>query len=510
MIVDDQNQVLAFLSRPETHGLPDAVEVIETHISMVFLAGSRVYKLKRAVRLPYVDFSTPELRLRACEEEVNRNRKTAPGLYVGVRQITRGEDGRLSFEGTGEIVDAVVEMVRFDQECLLDRMAVAGRLTPQLMEDTAGMIADFHASAPVLSSSGGAGNIANVLSINEAGFATSHLFSPEELNGFHAAFRDTLRRYEALLDQRSARGRVRQCHGDLHLRNICMLEGKPRLFDCIEFNDAIATIDILYDFSFLLMDLWHSGLHAIANLVMNRYLDKSGEEDGFVLLPFFMALRAAVRAHVTATQVEEGSQHAAALGVSARSYFDLARVLLKARSPDLLAIGGFSGSGKTTIAEAAAPHIGGPPGARIIESDRVRKGIFGVDARTRLTAAAYQPAISAEVYRQMFARAQAVLRDGGSVVLAAVFDRPRSRQEIEVIAGEVPAHFTGIWLDADRGVLSDRIESRARGPSDATIEVLETQIQRGAGQIGWVRIDANGTIAATANAVITAVGQLPV
>jgi uncharacterized protein len=510
MIVENQGSVFAFLSRPESYGLSDAVEIMETHISMIFLAGPRVFKLKRAVRLPYVDFSTPALRLKACAEEVARNGKAAPGLYLGVRRITRGADGTLVFDGQGEVIDAVVEMVRFDQQCLLDRMALAGGLTPQLMEDTARMIADFHASAPVARGAGGAANIANVLSINEAGFAESHLFQPEELSEFHAVFRSALRRHAALLDQRAKNGKVRLCHGDLHLRNICLFEGRPRLFDCIEFNDAIATIDVLYDLSFLLMDLWHRSLPVSANLVMNNYLDQSEEEDGFALLPFFMALRAAVRAHVTATQIEESSGKSAELGASARSYFNLARTLLTPCGPRLVALGGFSGSGKTTIAEAAAAYIGAPPGARIIESDRVRKAMFGVPADTRLSASAYQPEVSVQVYRQMLERSRRILCAGGSVVAAAVFDRPDSRREIENRTLAVPADFAGIWLDADRGLLTRRIGSRKNGPSDATIEVLEKQLQRGAGEIGWSKVNARGSVAATADAVLAAGGQPPV
>jgi uncharacterized protein len=507
MIVEDQRSVMAFLSRPETYSLKGAVEVLETHISMIFLAGSRAFKLKRAVHLPYADFSTPALRLRTCAEEVARNNKTAPGLYLGVRRITRAADGTLAFGGRDELIDAVVEMVRFDQQCLLDRMALAGGLTPQLMEDTARMIADFHASAPIMPSASGSGNIEHVLAINEAGFATSHLFQSDELKTFHAAFRNALSRHAALLDQRAKHGKVRLCHGDLHLRNICMLDGKPRLFDCIEFNDAIATIDVLYDLSFLLMDLWHYGLPVYANLVMNRYLDQCEEEDGFCLLSFFMAVRAAVRAHVTATQIEEGSKQAAGLGVSALSYFKLARSLLATRARSLVAIGGFSGSGKTTIAEAAAAYVGGPPGARIIESDRVRKTMFGVAADDRLPESAYRPEVSAQVYQRMLDRSQKILRSGGNLTVTAVFDRQKSRLQIENMTSGVLAHFTGIWLEADQSTLSQRICKRRGGPSDATIEVLELQLQRGAGEIGWKKVDARGDIAATVAAVLAAANQ---
>ncbi|TIV74097.1 MAG: aminoglycoside phosphotransferase, partial [Mesorhizobium sp.] len=220
-------------------------------------------------------------------------------------------------------------------------------------------------------------------------------------------------RHAGLLDRREAAGRVRRCHGDLHLRNICVFDGEPRLFDCIEFNDQIATVDVLYDLAFLLMDLWHRGFPQFANLVMNRYLDDADDEDGFVLLPFLMAVRAAVRAHVTATQVEESSQDSTKLIAEARSYFHLAQTLLAETPPRLVAIGGLSGSGKTTVAEALAAQIGAPPGARIVESDRIRKAMHGVAAETRLPAKAYRPGVSERVYRQIAWLAELILAEGG-------------------------------------------------------------------------------------------------
>ena len=307
MIVEDQQSVAAMLMDPAAYGESGPVEAIETHISRIFLVGQRAYKIKRAVRLPYVDFSTPALRLAACEKEVELNSRTAPGLYLGVRRITREAGGELAFDGSGELVDAAIEMVRFDQSKLLDRMAVGGELTPALMTAVARMIVRYHRGAPEIHRGSGSSNLAGVLAINEAGFATSHVFDEAEIKAFTGIFRTALARHCELLDRREAAGKIRRCHGDLHLRNICLFDGEPRLFDCIEFNDQIASIDVLYDLAFLLMDLWHRGFPELANLVMNRYLDEADDEDGFILLPFFMAVRAAVRAHVTATQIEEGS-----------------------------------------------------------------------------------------------------------------------------------------------------------------------------------------------------------
>ncbi|MEP9370706.1 AAA family ATPase [Mesorhizobium sp. KR1-2] len=502
MIVDDQSQVIAFLKEPRSYGIDSPVEVMETHISLIFLAGDRAFKMKRAVKLPYVDFSTPELRLAACEKEVALNSATAPGLYLGVRRIGRNQAGELAFTGDGETLDAVVEMVRFDQECLFDRMAMAGALTPQLMTEVARTVARFHEQAPI-AHVGGPANMQAVLDINEAGFATSHVFRPEEVSAFVASFQNALARCSPLLDDRVAKGRIRRCHGDLHLRNICLFGGEPRLFDCIEFNDQIATVDVLYDLAFLLMDLWHRGLPHFANLVMNRYLDETDNDDGFPLLPFFMAVRAAVRAHVTATQVEESDAASEELVARARSYFELALSLLVDSPPHLVAIGGLSGSGKSTVAEVLAPWVGPPPGARILESDRIRKAMFGVSPETRLDVAAYQPDVSAKVYWTLCDRARAILAAGGSVVADAVFDRPDNRLLIETAARQGAATFTGVWLEADTGTLLQRVRERVRGPSDATVEVLQGQLGRSVGELGWQRVAAVGPPSSTADKILS-------
>lgn len=490
MIVSDQKDAISLLSDAAELRVAAPVETIETHISKIFLAGDCASKMKRAVKLPYVDFSTPELRLAACRKEVEFNAPTAPGLYLGVRQITREANGRPVFDGNGELIDAVVEMKRFEQSVLLDRIAEAGTVTSDLMTRTARMIARFHSQAPIMHSGGGAANLSGVLDINKAGFATSSLFGQDEVEALNTAFRVALSRHTDTLNERELVGKVRRCQGDLHLRNICLLDGQPCLFDCIEFNDQIATVDVLYDLAFLLMDLWHRGLPELANLVTNRYFDDTDNEDGFLLVPFLMAIRAAVRAHVIATQIEEGGDPTGTLRGEARAYFTLAADLLKEHPSRLIAIGGLSGSGKTTAAEALAAHVGAPPGARIVESDRIRKALHGVPAETRLPDKAYRPEVSERVYREMAWRAGLILAEGGTVVADAVFDRPSDRTCIEQAAIERRAPFLGVWLDVSPEVMWHRIERRRGGPSDATVDILSRQLQRDAGNITWRRLDA--------------------
>ena len=488
---DDQTKTIAFLTDPATLAATGTVAVIETHLSRVFLGGNRAFKMKRAVKLPYADFSTPALRLAVCRKEVALNRPAAPELYLGVRRITRARDGALEFDGQGQLVDAVVEMKRFDQSFLLDEMARARRLTPALMTSVARTIADFHDSAPVRHGGGGAANLAAILAINKVAFLAGRVFDATEIDALDSALRAALIRHAALLDSRESAGKVRRCHGDLHLRNICLLDGKPRLFDCIEFSDSIATIDVLYDLAFLLMDLWHRASPDLANLVMNRYLDETGDECGLVLLPFFMSVRAAIRAHVTAMQAEDDGPSSDDRTLEARSYFHLATNLPGDRSPRLIAIGGLSGSGKTTVAEALAADVGAPPGARIIESDHLRKALYGVRADIRLATEAYRPEVSETVYREMEKKADLIIGSGASAVVDAVFDRSDYRERMEYVAASRGVPFHGVWLDAPAGLLRRRVEGRVGGPSDATIAVLNRQLQKETGSITWHRLDAS-------------------
>lgn len=489
MIVQDQTEIIEFLARPDTHG-GATVEREETHISEVFLAGDRAFKLKRAVKLPYVDFSSPQLRFEMCEREVELNRRTAPELYRGVRRINRSAGGNLSFDGPGELVDAVVEMDRFEPESLFDWLAKNGRLTPGLMRRTADAIAAFHMRIPSIRAVGGAEAMSRVLDINEKAFATSHVFSGDETRSFNKAFREGFRKNVERLDRRGKEGRIVLGHGDLHLRNICLFAGHPVLFDCIEFNDDIATVDVLYDLAFLVMDLWHRGFPAYANLVANRYFDHSDDEDGFCLLPYFMAVRAAVRAHVTATQLEEAGQRDEKLLERARSYFELAWNLLASGQPRLVGVGGLSGSGKSRAAEALAPTLGVPPGARILESDRIRKRLFGVSPETRLPASAYTDGASRQVYGAIADKADLLLRDGNSVIADAVYSDPVRRRALGKIAHARDVPFSGFWLDAPPEVLIGRVRGRSGDVSDADVAVLERQLGTCAPVNDWQKVDA--------------------
>lgn len=479
---------------------PDA-QVIDTHISRVVVGRERAYKVKKRVAFSYLDFSTREKRATAAANEVAVNRRTAPGIYLGLRRVTRTNDGALELDGAGETVETIVEMRSFDQADLFDQMAQRGALTAQLMTRLTERLVVFHRDAAPCFDFGGADGMAQILALDEGALAGSGLATPQRIAAFETALRERLAALAALLDARRATGKVRRCHGDLTLRNICLFEGEPTPFDAIEFDERLATIDVLYDLAFLLMDLTHRGLATHANLVFNRYLDTADEIDGLPALPFFMAVRASIRAHVTATQAHAAQGEAAdALGAEAQAYFDLAERLLAPKPPILVAIGGFSGSGKSTLAAALAPHTGAAPGARILSSDRIRKKLHGVAPTERLPQEAYAPAVSEHVYRAMRDEAARVLALGGSVVADAVFDRPQLADAIERVASDADASFQGLWLTSGRDEMARRIGARRGDPSDATIEVLDNQIARGASPAHWTRLDADRPAPALADA----------
>jgi aminoglycoside phosphotransferase family enzyme len=367
-MADDQRDVIEFLKDPSSYGDGiDRVETIETHASLVFIAGDRVYKLKRAVKYAYLDFSTADLRRQACESELALNRRTAPALYLEVRPVVRSAAGAIRFASGGVPVDWVVVMRRFDQALLFDALAKSGRLDQRIMDNLADHIARFHAAAAPHFERGGAAGTRDIAEAQHHCLRAARAagFAPALVDGTRKKWREELAKVGNLLDQRRAAGKVRLCHGDLHLRNICLFDGQPLLFDCLEFSEALATIDLLYDLAFLVMDLEHRGLAQFANRLCNRYLDRSGEDDGLAAMPLFLSLRAAIRGHVTATALETTACGAARdeMAAEARAYLELAHSFLRPAPCRLVAIGGVSGTGKSTLAASLAPELGLRPGA---------------------------------------------------------------------------------------------------------------------------------------------------
>ena len=494
-------RVAAFLATPGACGVTDAVQVIDTSISLVFLAGGFAYKIKKPVKLNFLDFSTREYRQTDCLRELALNRRTAPSIYLGVVAVTEAADGSLALGGPGRAVEWAVKMQRFDRDALLDHMAVHGGLTPDLIARLACNIAIFHATLAPEPEAGGAESFRRSLISNDTEYRNfaDTIFSSRDICALLDASLAALDRLAPLLEQRRAAGWVRHCHGDLHLGNIFCLDGEPTPFDCIEFNDAIAKIDVLYDLAFLLMDLWRCGLGPLANHCLNEYLAHLSSSDaltcieGLSLLPLFLSSRAGVRAFVMArTSLSQPDN--VQLITEARIFFSLAHQFLHPSPPRLLAVSGFSGSGKSVLARALAPALGAAPGALILRSDEIRKQLAGVAPVTPLPGAAYTPESSAQVYASIMQRARLALCAGQCVIADAVYARDEERAAIESVASELGVPFQGVWLDAPPEILPARASARRGDPSDADAAIVRRQLEYDTGRIDWARIDAGGTV----------------
>lgn len=494
---DAQRVVLDFLGDRAAHG-GAAVTRIDTHAASVFLAGERAIKIKRAVRFPFLDFSTLEKRKRACEAEIAVNRAFAPTIYQGVIAITRGPDGRLSIGGDGEPVEWAVAMRRFDENNTLDRLVARSEIDDGLADMLGRAVAAAHGAAPIVKNMDFAEALAEIVAQNEDELAAvPSLFEPRQAAALASATRAALERLRPLLERRRADGFVRRCHGDLHLGNIVLLDGKPTLFDALEFDPKFATGDTFYDLAFLLMDLIERRLHAAANTVLNRYLAETRRPedlDALAALPLFLSVRAAIRAKVTAARAEH-SDRRRDVEQSARDYFMLAQKLIAPPAPRLVAIGGLSGTGKSLTARNLAPQIWPAPGAVVLRSDVERKALFGVGETERLPQDAYEPKVSAQIYELLAGKARRVIAAGHSAIVDAVFARADERSAIADAARKV--RFQGLFLRTDLATRVARIGARAADASDAGAAVARAQEQYDLGALDWAEVDAGGDPATT-------------
>jgi aminoglycoside phosphotransferase family enzyme/predicted kinase len=495
-----QEAVLQFLADARTHGLSGPVERVDTAGAVVFLAGADAYKVKRAVKFPFMDLSTLDKRREACEAEIALNRASAPGIYLSALPVTR-QGRRFALRGDGEIVEWATHMRRFDENATLDRVADRGGLSDAIIDKLALAVRRSHARAPFRDAARAAHALETYVEQNSAAFAErSDLFDPSTARKLTRDSRLAFAILRPVLLKRGEAGLVRRCHGDLHLRNIVLIDGEPTLFDAVEFSDEIASGDVLYDLAFLLMDLEERGLRASASRLFNRYLAPEPPETltGLIALPLFISLRAAIRAKVEAAGAErlagEKRHDARAL---ARRYFDRAVQFLAYVPPRLVAVGGLSGVGKSALAQALVPKIGRAPGALWLRSDFERKEMFAVEETVRLPASAYGGDVTREVYERLLDKARIALRAGQAVLIDATFATAAERAAAAGAAMEVGVAFAGLFLDAALATRLGRIASRRNDASDADAGVARRQTAEPLGEKGWATLDASGTLSET-------------
>ncbi|MEH6494168.1 MAG: AAA family ATPase [Pseudomonas marincola] len=498
---------------------PDDVQQVETHGATVLLGRKHALKIKKPVKYDHMDFSTPEQRRRFCEHEVKLNQRTASELYIGVFGIYLTDDHKISLTGSSTPIDYFIKMNRFADEDRLDNFIEREGISEILGENLCTEISKFHLGIAPIKQLDAIPDFHSVIDQNftQLDEHCPVLFNLDDVRAYRKNLHETYKTLKPLERIRIDDGWIRAGHGDLHLQNICMVEGKPLLFDAIEYEDDFVVGDVLYDISFLIMDLWQKSQKLAANLIFNKYLFQMGwiktpnSLASLALLPFFLSMRSGIRTHVAASRYAQ-SQNANDKTRYADVAVDLlkdSKAFLETRDPVVIAIGGFSGSGKSTLAANLAHHIGDAPGALRIRSDVIRRLLIGWDDYSPMPQTAYTVAQSIAVYAHMKEIVTQAVTAGHSVIIDAVLDRNEDRSAFSNLAKDLDAEFIGLWLSVDEHIMSDRIGGRTRDASDATVEVMRAQMARNPDAVtDWINLDASGTETEITNAALQLLPKL--
>mgnify|MGYP001202616569 CR=1 FL=1 len=475
---------LTALQRPQAYPHPvDRIKLIETHISYVLLTGEFAYKLKKPLDLGFLDFSTLDKRHYYCQEELQLNRRLAAPIYLEVLAVIEGPDGIVVADPQqtgGTVIEYALKMRQFDPEQGFDILLQQQQLTLDQLDQLAQLIGDFHQRLPAAPADSEYGTLAAIRRPCEENFIQIRQQAPQladdpRLDELARWGKQQLAQQAPRFEQRQRDGFIRECHGDLHLRNIALWQDQVIAFDCIEFDPALRWIDTMSEIAFLIMDLDAHGAGGLGWYVLNRYLEQTGDYAGLDLLRFYRVYRAMVRAKVAAIELAQHEE--AAHRQELADYLDQAMDYIRADTPLLLITMGFSGSGKSTVTDHLLQHLG----AIRLRSDVERERMFGSAPEDQaIGTGKYSADASDRLYRHLQAQSRRLLAAGYTVIVDAAFLQRARRAPFAELAAECGVPFRILALEAEPGVLRQRIRQRqaaGRDASEADLAVLESQLQ---------------------------------
>ncbi len=462
------------------HPISKKIQLVQTHISYILLTGDYAYKVKKPVNFGFLDFSTLKKRSHFCQEELRLNKRGAAPLYLEVLPITQdGEQYHLG--GTTKAVEYALKMHQFPQEGLLSTMLEQGKLSESHIEELGKVVARYHSQTETSDYIRSFGEVDKVRrSIDENYEVTSKYIPKAQTETQYKetkAYTDNFfTQHPELFINRFKNDCIRECHGDLHLHNICMWHSQILLFDCIEFNESFRFVDVMYDIAFTVMDLEARKRKDLANIFLNTYLEQTGDWEGLQLLPLYLSRQAYVRAKVNSFLLDESEVSVDVKEESrkiAADYYKQAWNYTKPQQGKLFLMSGVSGSGKSTVARYLSPKLG----AIRIRSDAVRKHLAGIPLLERGSDKLYTEAMSSKTYSKLLELGIMLTTQGFTVILDAKYDKQNIRADAIAAAKKHQIPLKIIYCTAPEEILRDRLNRRSGDITDATADLLSSQLQ---------------------------------